>query len=83
MFEIENNVEMPKKCANNGSAAKYPFREMEVGDSFFVPAESAESAHRVQINISSSSVQMSKREGAGKKFATRKVEGGVRVWRTA
>jgi hypothetical protein len=42
MFKIEKGIPLPE--------SKYPFAEMEVGDSFFVPCESKE-ARRVQAII--------------------------------
>ena len=35
MYEIERNIPIPEP---RGSKAKYPFREMEVGDSIFIIA---------------------------------------------
>jgi hypothetical protein len=37
MFEIQKNVPVPKTRRLNAPPRKYPFREMEVGDMFFVP----------------------------------------------
>ncbi len=55
----------------------YPFGEMEVGDSFFVPAGDA--PIRKLYNAAS---QYGKRHGKGqKKFAVRSVPSGARVWR--
>lgn len=51
---------------------KYPFREMQVGDSFFVPA--------VPIGKLAGSASYVQRQ-TGYKFRLRTVEGGVRVWR--
>ena len=37
MFEIEKNVAMPRnRC---GRPEKYPFSDMEPGDSFFIPCQ--------------------------------------------
>ena len=68
---IEKNVPAPA----NPRRRKYPFAEMEVGDSFFAP------------NIKISSVTYSFARHPGKKFTARTVtENGVkgfRVWRIA
>lgn len=36
MFKIESGIPVPKPV-NTGGSSKYPFSEMEVGDSFFAP----------------------------------------------
>lgn len=72
MFEIEKKVPVPP-TDRPGRPSKYPFREMVPGDSFFVAGqtvrEGASSAARVFAHRS------------GRKFRTRTVEGGVRIWR--
>ena len=51
---------------------KYPFPEMEVGDSFFAKAsQPAVSGRAGNFN----------RKHPDRKFTTRKVEGGTRCWR--
>lgn len=63
---IEKNVPMPEK----GTYSKYPWKTMEVGDSFFViVSESARSA------MSSNAKRF------GIRVMTRKEGDGVRVWR--
>lgn len=69
-FKIEKDV--PVKEASN-RASKYPFKDMEVGDSFFVddaslrgPIQNACRAYGAR-NFS--------------KFVTRTVSNGFRVWR--
>ena len=37
MFDVQKNIPKPKTLRNNAPPRKYPFREMEVGDMFFVP----------------------------------------------
>lgn len=69
MFEIEKGVAIPR------GRGMYPFRNMEVGDSFFVPGATAK-------NLSTCACQFSARHGHGWKFSVRTVDGGVRVWRT-
>lgn len=76
MFEIEKNIPLLPRKLPHGPAAKYPFALMDVGDSFFVPATPKVSPAKVQTRLST-------RKIPGAKFATRQVEGGVRVWRIA
>ena len=69
MYEIEKNIPTVR-------AYKYPFRDMEIGDSFLVPC----------VDDRAAKIDRSKISGAAwylrpKKFSTRRVEGGIRVWR--
>ena len=72
-FKIEKGVPMPLGLGQRGAAQKYPWRETEIGNSFFVPGRTASDFR----NITHASRK------TGFKFATRAVEGGVRVWRVA
>ena len=66
---IEKNVEIPAERLR----VHYPYKEMEVGDSFFVVdtklARVCNNNYRMQKIL-------------GKKFVARSIDGGVRVWRT-
>jgi len=63
----------PATGPKRGKAFKYPFHQLEVGESFFV--ENLQSR-----NLGGSVTYASK--VLGRKFTTRTMEGGVRVWRT-
>lgn len=52
---------------------------MEVGDSFFEPCKPAQ-AHRLRTSVSAGASAAGAR--LGRRFETRIVPGGVRVWRT-
>jgi hypothetical protein len=69
MLAIEKNRELPKIRVRNS----YPYKVMEVGDSFFVEDTS------LQV-ICNSNYRMGKQLGV--KFIARKEKDGVRVWRT-
>ena len=71
-FVIEKGVPAPEARYRN----KYPFGEMEVGDSFFVPGGEAG-------KLSNSASVYARYHGRKLKFSARKVEGGARVWRVA
>jgi len=75
--KIENNVPIP----DVHSKSKYPWPEMEVGDSVFIKAEEGETPTRLN-GIVSSSVRYYGRK-TGRKFRTRvfSEENGIRVWR--
>jgi len=68
IFEIEKGVPIPNIIP---SRSIYPFRDMEVGDSFFV---------KCHKNIYSTVTTHNKRN-APKIFTARKEGSGFRVWR--
>ena len=70
-MKIDNDVPMPKATRST----KYPFRDMAVGESVFFDNEPKAS----QSNPAISAHVLAKREG--KKFAARKEDNGVRIWR--
>ena len=73
-YQIEKGVPIPAmKRATNGES-KYPFAQMDVGDSFFVHGKSIHTlnsqAHKYGTRLS-------------RKFTARAIDGGTRVWRIA
>ena len=66
-FKIEKAVPVPPK-KGGGRAPKYPYRDLEVGDSFFVPGIKTTGASDAGKRL-------------GLKFTQRRVDGGMRVWR--
>ena len=77
MFSVESGVVMPPP-SKKGRPTKYPFRQMKVGDSFFVPDENGKKMRDV---VGASTANWGKAHGA--KFSCRSVDGGTRVWRVA
>lgn len=90
---IEKGVAVPPP---RGMRRLYPFNEMEVGDSFFVPygvfveefsgRELEIIKKRVQTKVSAAANFHARGPGRvpnGKKFAVRRVPTGVRCWRIA
>ena len=73
MLEIEKGIPMPDK--KYGRHLKYPFKEMEITDSFIVECKKDES-HQKLVNILSSA-----RHYKPMKFRTETVETGIRCWR--
>ena len=69
MLRVEKNRELPKIRVRNS----YPYKVMEISDSFFVEDTS------LQV-ICNSNYRMGKQLGV--KFIARKEKDGVRVWRT-
>ena len=71
-YPIEKNVPIPPRLRRRGREPLYSWREMVVGDSFFVPAKTP---HSLSTQISRAS------RDYGKKFTSRPENGGTRVWR--
>ena len=74
MIKIETGVPIPSKQVRT---PKYPFRNMKVGDSFFIKSQHAES-DRKKV---SAAANMFCKLNEGFKFKTQVFEGGVRTWR--
>jgi len=68
-FKVERDIPPPP------SRSKYPFGEMEVGDSFLVPG--------IKTSAEISSAVNYRKSRYGENYICRAVDGGVRVWRTA
>jgi hypothetical protein len=71
-FKIEKNVAVPASVRTGGKS-KYPWNEMDVGDSFFVPGAKVETFYTLTATQN--------KKDAGRRFIARKVDDGVRVWR--
>lgn len=71
-YEIEDGIELPDAPGRRGRQRLYPFPDMEVGQSFFVPGGTP--------NTTNGSMQRWQK-ALGRKFTARSVDGGVRVWR--
>jgi hypothetical protein len=74
MYEIEKNIPVPPPR----SRSTYPFADMEIDDSFFVPCE-PDAVRNTERRVSASAAQYGRRHST--KYATRREEDGVRVWR--
>ena len=77
-FEIEKEIPIPPLRRED---RKYPFADMDVGDSFFIRF-SVEARKKNQSKIGAAIGGYSRRN-SGKKFSARCVDGGIRVWRIA
>ena len=75
-FKIERGVKMPPRLARQ---TKYPWVGMKPGESFIVRPNEGESLHALQNRVSSATRYTIKRNLG--KFATRQMDGGVRIWR--
>lgn len=73
VYKIEKGIAIPEPGAGRKKGvSKYPFAQMKVGDSFFVAGKKQEKFH---------SAMACTRRAQGFRFATRTVEGGIRIWR--
>lgn len=78
-FEIEKNIPIPKPPTG---FTKYPFGEMEIGDSFFMRCSEAD-VLKLKTRIRGATRPFRKRRNTTARFEVRRVSGGVRCWRTA
>lgn len=76
MYHVEAGIEMPEM---RDIVRKYPFKGMEIGDSFFVSFD--DGGDGLVRRMHSTAYNYGRRYGM--KFVARKVEGGVRIWRKA
>ncbi len=86
MYKIEIGYPLPGKSPMWKS---YPFDEMVIstgtdGDcSFFIPAESSVEASKQQSNVHTAKHKYRQTKKATFNITTKRIEGGVRVWRIA
>ena len=74
-FKIEDGIPIAGAAGAGGSNKKYPFKEMKVGQSFFVDVENAQ-------KVQGAAHQFAKKHPEYK-FLTRREGEGRRVWRVA
>jgi len=84
-IEIESGIPIPDRGygygnSNSGRKAIYPFKDMAVGDSFFVPVENGRTPAQTRAGITGAIAYHIKTH-PGRRFVSRVVEGGVRFWR--
>ncbi len=82
-YEIEDGHEMPTP-GQSGAPIKYPFGEMEVGQSFFVAPDNRAAVRKnsTSSRVAAAASYYGKRHG--KKFTCQKQPcGGYRVWRVS
>jgi hypothetical protein len=75
MVKIDKKVPLPP--SKRIRKENYPFREMNVGDSFFLPLDGIP-VSELQTRLANAWRHCREE---GKRFTSRRVEGGVRVWR--
>jgi hypothetical protein len=75
-FVIEKNIPV----TSGKMLAKYPFNDLEIGDSFLIPSSDDDVRDRRRA---SAAVQRQTHVIKRGKYVTRRVEGGIRIWRKA
>lgn len=75
---IEKGIPIPPDCRNGGKPRKYPFDEMEIGDSFLCHGPSPST---IMNRLMAAASNYRKRNQNEFKIATRSMDDGVRVWR--
>jgi hypothetical protein len=74
-IKIEKNIPLIEK----GNKEKYPLKSMEIGDSFIMGDYSRENMQRMNGSISA----YRKKHAPLSRFATRRIDNQIRVWRIA
>ena len=85
MYKIEKNIEMPNPIWNGVVSHKYPFVDMEVGDSFAVSVDPTTKLNYKQVSGRvQSCISAHRKRQPDRTYALRtlKHEKCIRVWRT-
>lgn len=77
-YPVEPNVPLPRD--RRGTTTRYPWKSLDVGDSFFVPCPEGRTLKAHRNNLVRLAWHYGRTHG-GEKFSTRVQDGGVRVWR--
>ena len=75
-YKIQKGVPIPDPNIPVTKTTKYPWKDMEVGDSFLVPNKDKDTVHALQ-NAARLSGKKHNRD-----YITRKLDKGIRCWRT-
>jgi hypothetical protein len=73
VIKIDRNIRIPESRCFSANMSKYPWRTMQVGESFFIPL--TRPSQRPNASRAGKT--------HGRVFVTRNVEGGIRIWRIA
>ena len=77
-YRVEKGIKLPPRGKTGRAISKYPWHNMEPGDSFFIPCEPMEIT-RARKNISSAGSHHT-RDRPDLIVVTRAVKDGLRVW---
>ena len=74
-MNIDKSIPVPENAGRIGGIKKYPFADMQVGDSVFFAGEKI--GRRCNPYLAAQQVAIRH----GMKFCGRSIDGGVRIWR--
>lgn len=76
MYKIEKDIPAPseRKYNNGGGRQKYPFVDMQIGDSVFIPGATGHEHNACRAARAAASRKKMK-------ITTHFVDGGARIWR--
>ena len=93
MYEIEKGVPMPGHNVTRAGEASMPLARMEIGDSFFIPADCTTKVKGIKNRITAATARFRKLTGEERRFVTHQYlradpaappwgdRPGVRCWR--
>lgn len=85
MFDLEDDIPIPPAASSTGRYARYPWHEMTVGKSFFVPQQNKVPLNTLQASLGTASRRWAQRKKLNMKWTTRRVKvkgvDGIRIWR--
>jgi hypothetical protein len=83
-MKIEKGIPIPARTGAKGPrGSKYPFADMEVGDSFALPVGEKETSKAVRARVASSFKRWARNTGATTKVKTFNEATGVRIFLVA
>ena len=80
--KIEKGIDIPLRSSNFTTKVRQTLAMMQVGESFLFPCTTKKYHQDLMVAVSYAS-KIENKYAAGKKFCTRAVDGGRRVWRIA
>lgn len=83
-FKIEDAVPIPASY-RTGRPETFPWRKLEIGESFFIPSEWVDEKGEARKMTSKGAAKRAHDAftRTGRKFSTRAVDGGIRIWRVS
>lgn len=79
-YKVESGVPIPRPSYGPGLTPTYPWREMDIGDSFLVTPREGEDIEACANRVRSAAARWLSRNRPGVRHVTRTVDGGIRVW---
>jgi hypothetical protein len=85
MYAIDKTSALPRPNlpARKGAVRKYPFNQMDVGDSFSIPVRTEEERAKTAERLYNAVQAYRRYHGGELRFAVRRLKDRVGVWRVA